>query len=82
AITLIYQFILHFRRWRFVEKRYRRDYANVASLGILAAAFIVVAGATILLFGFGGIGWLAVSVILSYIHAVMEAWVLLVEINR
>ena len=76
AITLIYQFILHFRRWRFAEKRYRRAYANVASLGILAAAFIVVAGVTILLFGFGGIGWLAVSVILSYIHAVMEAWVL------
>jgi len=56
--------------------------AIVGSVGVLAAAFIAVAGIAILLFGFGGIAWLVVSVVLAYVFAIEEAWVLLVEINR
>jgi modulator of FtsH protease len=48
-------------------------------LGILP--FII--GGVLLLLGMeGGFYWIAAGVIVSFIKAVMDAWVLLVEINR
>lgn len=82
GVDLVYQLLSQARRWRSIEKQYRVPGAIVGSVGLLAAAFIAVAGISILLFGFGGIAWLVVSVVLSYVFAIEEAWVLLVEINR
>ena len=82
GIDVAYQLLNQARRWRSIEKQYRVRGAIVGSVGVLAAAFIAVAGIAILLFGFGGIAWLVVSVALAYVFAIEEAWVLLVEINR
>ncbi len=82
AVAVSYQLLNQARRWRSIEKQYRVRGAIVGSVGALAAAFIAVAGIAVLFFGFGGIAWLVVSVALSYVFAIEEAWVLLVEINR
>lgn len=82
GIDVVYQLVNQARRWRSIDKQYRVRGALVGSVGTLAAAFIAVAGITVLLFGFGGIAWLVVSVALAYVFAIEEAWVLLVEINR
>ena len=82
GIDVVYQLLNQTRRWRSIDKQYRVRSAIVGSVGVLAAAFIVVAGIAIMLFGFGGIAWLVVSVVLAYVFAIEEAWVLLVEINR
>jgi len=82
GIDVVYQLLNQTRRWRSIDKQYRVRSAIVGSVGVLAAAFIAVAGIAILLFGFGGIAWLVVSVVLAYVFAIEEAWVLLVEINR
>ena len=81
-IDAIYQIVNQVRRWRSIEKQYRMRGAMLGIVGVLAAALIAVAGISILLVGFGGIAWLAAGVFLSYLFAVEETWVLLVEINR
>ncbi|HEY7342555.1 MAG TPA: hypothetical protein VH591_16900 [Ktedonobacterales bacterium] len=82
GIDVIYQLLNQTRRWRSIDKQYRVRSAIVGGVGVLAAAFIAVAGIAVLLFGIGGVAWLVVSVMLAYVFAVEEAWVLLVEINR
>lgn len=42
----------------------------------------VAAGVTILIFKANGIYWLVPGIIISFIKSVIDAWVLLVEINR
>lgn len=54
---------------------------NLALLELGILPFIV--GGVLLLLGVeGGFYWIAAGVIVSFIKAVMDAWVLLVEINR
>ena len=54
---------------------------NLALLELGILPFIV--GGVLLLLGMeGGFYWIAAGVIVSFIKAVMDAWVLLVEINR
>jgi hypothetical protein len=52
------------------------------ALSQIAAAFFVIAGATILAVGIGGMHWLVPAIICSYLIAMVDAWVLLIEINR
>ena len=48
-----------------------------------AAALLFVVGAVATLaFGLVGIYWLAPAIICSYLIALLDAWVLLIEINR
>jgi hypothetical protein len=54
---------------------------NLALLELGILPFIVV-GVLLLLGVEGGFYWIAAGVIVSFIKAVMDAWVLLVEINR
>ena len=42
----------------------------------------IIAGINILTWGLGGLYWLVPAIILSFVKALMDAWVLLVEINR
>jgi hypothetical protein len=48
----------------------------------IAALLFVIAGAGILVLGLGGIHWLVPAIICSYLVALTDAWVLLIEINR
>ena len=52
------------------------------ALSQLAALLFVVAGIAILAVGIGGIHWLVPAIICSYLVAMTDAWVLLIEINR
>jgi hypothetical protein len=48
-----------------------------------AAALLFVVGAVVTLgFGLAGIYWLAPAIICSYFIALLDAWMLLVEVNR
>jgi hypothetical protein len=51
-------------------------------LGQVSTLPIVAAGVVVLNWGFGGLYLLAAGVILSFLVAIAEAWVLLVEIHR
>jgi modulator of FtsH protease len=42
----------------------------------------IIAGIMVLSEGLGGFYWLVPAVVFSFIKAVLDAWVLLVEINR
>jgi hypothetical protein len=42
----------------------------------------VAAGVGVMGWGAGGLYWLVVGVVLSFLVAVLDAWVLLVEIHR
>lgn len=52
------------------------------ALGQLAVVPIVIAGVTLLAGSGGGLYWLAPAVILAYVSALANAWVLLIEILR
>ena len=42
----------------------------------------VISGISVLTRGAGGLYWLVPAILISFIKAVLDAWVLLVEINR
>jgi hypothetical protein len=67
---------------RKVNLQNRRPFiGNLVLLEIGILPFIV--GGVLLLFGIeSGFYWIAAGVIVSFIKAVIDAWVLLVEINR
>ena len=51
-------------------------------IGQGAALSTIVAGATLLVEGGGGVYWLVGSVLLGYVGALVNTWVLLIEIRR
>jgi len=51
-------------------------------LSQLAALLYVIASIILLVVGANGLYWLVPAVIFSFIKAILDAWVLLVEINR
>lgn len=75
--------VLDIRSLQETEARYRRPFVSTNMvLSQLAALPYVIAGITILLSGAGGLYWLVPAVIFSFIKAILDAWVLLIEINR
>jgi modulator of FtsH protease len=65
-----------------LEKQYRRGYLPIVCAAQGATLSFVVAGLSVLLRGDGGMYWVIPGVIACYVVAVMEAWILLIEINR
>ena len=68
--------------FRKTEVAYRRAYLFNIALSQCALLPYIIAGLSILIFGVGGFYWLVPAVIFSFLKAVLDAWVLLVEINR
>ena len=56
--------------------------AAVIAFGQAATLPVVIAGVTLLADGGGGLYWLVAAVIFSYVTALGNAWVLLIEIRR
>jgi hypothetical protein len=48
----------------------------------MAALSFVIGGITLLIWGTNGLYWIATAIILSFLAAFADAWVLLIEINR
>ena len=80
AIVAIH--LLHLRNWQSLEANLRWNFVGRVVLGQVATLPIVAAGVAVLNWGLGGLYLLVAGVILSFLVAVAEAWVLLVEIHR
>jgi hypothetical protein len=63
-------------------KDYRRRSVQRMVISQAAALLFVVGAVATLAFGLVGIYWLAPAIICSYLIALLDAWVLLIEINR
>jgi hypothetical protein len=68
--------------YRNTNELYKTRYTVLIIINQLAVLCYIISGITILLSGEKGIYWVDPAMILSFIKAVMDAWVLLVEINR
>jgi modulator of FtsH protease len=64
------------------ENHFKRKFAFNMAFNQIALLPYIIGGILILLTGNNGIYWIIPAVILSFIKAVLDAWVLLVEINR
>ena len=64
------------------EPQYRMPYMLNMVLTQLALLPYIVAGIIVLTRGVGGLYWLVPAIVISFIKAILDAWVLLVEINR
>ena len=64
------------------KRQYRLPYMVNIALTQIALLPYLVAGIIMLTHGAGGLYWLVPAVLISFIKAILDAWVLLVEINR
>jgi len=67
---------------RKIEKKFLSRYLIMAALGQAALFCYIVGGIFSIKFGSNGFYFVVPAVILSYIKAIADAWVLLIEINR
>jgi modulator of FtsH protease len=82
-ITWVIVFGLDLRILRLTDKKYRNSFLRSMLLTEAAVLPYIVAGAVVLAEGSAtGLYWVVPAVIVSFIKAVFDAWVLLVEINR
>ncbi len=80
AVVVIQMLVV--RNWHLLEPTLRWNFVPRVVLCQLATLPIVAAGIGLMGWGLGGLYWLVVGVVLSFLVAVAEAWVLLVEIHR
>ncbi len=64
------------------KAQYRLPYMMNVTLSQIASLPYIIAGIIVLTRGAGGLYWLVPAIIFSFIKAILDAWVLLVEINR
>jgi len=81
-IDWLFVFICQRRIWREVEQQYRRAIAYILLLGHVATLPFVLAGILTLTLGWDGVYWMVPGIICSLLCPVINAWILLVEINR
>lgn len=74
--------IFDLRTLRSAGSNYRRRAVCRTVLSQSAALLYVVAGGLIVAIGIQGVYWLVPAIIFSFAIALVDAWVLLVEINR
>ena len=75
--------LIELRGWRHATEGGSRGTYLANALLLQVATIPYLAGAALLLAGHpAGLYWLAAAIILSIVKAVVDAWVLLVEINR
>jgi modulator of FtsH protease len=67
---------------RATDRQYRQSYRVLIVLNQVAIVPYIIAGGYILLYGLDGVYVLVLATLISAIKALIDAWVLLVEINR
>jgi hypothetical protein len=82
AVIWVTNTVLDVKALRKVEVQYRRPYMYNVVLGQVATIPYIVGGVVILTAGDVGLYWIVPAVIFSFLKAIIDAWVLLVEINR
>jgi len=73
---------LRLRSWGAMRSDMRTSFVWRVVLGQVATLPLVIAGVAVLSVGLGGLYWLVAGTVFSILAALVEAWVLLVEINR
>jgi hypothetical protein len=68
--------------FRETETAYRRLFLVNMALSQCATLPYIIAGLTLVISGAGGFYWLVPAVIFSFLKAILDAWVLLVEVAR
>ena len=74
--------LLHRHTFKHIEAEFRRHAWFNATCGQLLALSWFLGGLALFIQGEAGLGWLIPSILFSYVLALFNAWVLLVEINR
>jgi len=74
--------LLHHHTIRHIEPEFRHHAWFNMLIGQVVALSWLLGGLALFFQGEAGIGWLVPSILLSYGLALLNAWVLLVEINR
>ncbi|HEV7384706.1 MAG TPA: hypothetical protein VGN89_07485 [Phenylobacterium sp.] len=74
--------VLHVDSFRRMDPAFRRRSTTAAVLGQVLSISVWVAGGVLLLRGPVGVYWLVPGLLLSYLIALANAWVLTVEIHR
>jgi len=74
--------VLHHHNLRTIEPEFRPHAWVNTVVGQLVALSWFLGGLALWFQGEAGVGWLVPSIMLSYALALLNAWVLLVEINR
>jgi hypothetical protein len=74
--------LLDARALRKVDEQYRQPYLRNLVLSQVATIPYLVGGVVILAAGAVGLYWIVAAIILSFLKAIIDAWILLVEINR
>jgi hypothetical protein len=69
-------------RWRIMDAKYHRQYANFILLSQSGTLPLIVSGAVALTGSSNGLYWLVPGDLCAFAVALSNAWVLLVEINR
>jgi hypothetical protein len=71
-----------FVNFKMTERKYRGSYLIVVALDQSCVILYILAGIATLLYGEVGIYLLVPATVFSFLKAIIDAWVLLVEINR
>jgi L-asparagine transporter-like permease len=74
--------LIQLNTWRKMEPQYRSAFARIIVAPQMAVLCFVIAGVVLLLFGAAGLYWIVAATLLSFLAAFIDAWVLLIEINR
>ena len=74
--------LLQLRNWQSLEASFRWHFVPRVVFGQAATLPFVAAGIALVKGGVEGLYWLVAGVVLSLVVAVLDAWVLLVEIHR
>lgn len=74
--------ILALRSWQSLNSAFRSHLVPRVVLCQAATLPIVAAGVSVMSWGLGGLYWLVMGVVLSFLVGILDAWVLLVEIHR
>ncbi|MBV9323120.1 MAG: hypothetical protein JO352_04945 [Chloroflexi bacterium] len=73
--------LLDIGTWRITEQQYRRPLV-LMPIGLLASVCAAIAGASLVAQAGGGLYWLVGMILLALVAALLDAWVLLIEIVR
>jgi hypothetical protein len=82
AIVWITVFVMDIAILRSKQSQFKRLYVLNMVLNQISVLPYIAAGAAIWVNGVSGLYWLVPAMVFSFIKAVLDAWVLLVEINR
>ena len=82
ALTWGFVSSLDVRIYRRIDKEYKNVFLAHALLSQLAILPYIVGACVSMLYGNAGIYWLIPAIIFSFMKSLLDAWVLLIEINR